>query len=71
MVNVCCIYAVYDFQVSCKIVHVPCGGEMATKSRELARHFETQGTPVMIGELRIVFVFLYLAVCSLGADRKW
>jgi len=25
---------------------------MATKARELARHFETQGTPVMIGKLQ-------------------
>jgi len=24
---------------------------MATKARELARHFETHGTPVMIGRL--------------------
>jgi hypothetical protein len=37
------------FQVTCKILHVSSGAEMATKARELASHFETQGTPVMIG----------------------
>jgi len=36
-------------QVSCKILHVTSGAEMASKARELAKHFETQGTPVMIG----------------------
>jgi len=28
---------------------VSSGEEMATKARELARHFDVQGTPVMIG----------------------
>lgn len=36
-------------QVSCKMLHVSSGAEMATKARELANHFETQETPVMIG----------------------
>jgi len=40
--------------VTCKIVHVSSGEEMATKARELARHFETQGTPVMIGALCLI-----------------
>ena len=31
---------------------------MATKARELARHFETQGTPVMIGALFQFFSFM-------------
>lgn len=40
------------------------GEEMATKARELARHFETQGTPVMIGALcqpQSIFVSTVLA----------
>lgn len=37
------------FAVSCKMLHVSSGAEMATKARELANHFETQETPVMIG----------------------
>ncbi|TKW28366.1 hypothetical protein SEVIR_3G313800v4 [Setaria viridis] len=35
--------------VSCKIINVRSGDELPEKCRELARHFETQGTPVMIG----------------------
>nr|CAB3465716.1 unnamed protein product [Digitaria exilis] len=34
---------------SCKIINVRSGDELPEKCRELARHFETQGTPVMIG----------------------
>ena len=37
-------------QVSCKMLHVSSGAEMATKARELANHFESQETPVMIGK---------------------
>ncbi|MQM01317.1 hypothetical protein Taro_034074 [Colocasia esculenta] len=35
--------------VSCKIINVRSGSELPEKCRELALHFETQGTPVMIG----------------------
>ncbi|KAL6623082.1 hypothetical protein ACP70R_032961 [Stipagrostis hirtigluma subsp. patula] len=34
---------------SCKIINVRSGDELPEKCRELAMHFETQGTPVMIG----------------------
>jgi hypothetical protein len=37
------------YGIMCKILHVPSGAEIATKARELARHFTTQGTPIMIG----------------------
>jgi len=40
---------------------VPSGGEMATKARELARHFDTQGTPVMIGEFCLPELVLLLS----------
>ncbi|GJN13389.1 hypothetical protein PR202_gb00083 [Eleusine coracana subsp. coracana] len=36
-------------QVNCKIINVRSGDELPEKCRELAMHFETQGTPVMIG----------------------
>ena len=36
-------------QVNCKILNVRSGSELPEKCRELALHFETQGTPVMIG----------------------
>ncbi|KAL6542002.1 hypothetical protein OROGR_011488 [Orobanche gracilis] len=35
--------------VSCKVINVRSGNELPEKCRELALHFETQGTPVMIG----------------------
>ena len=30
-------------------MHVGSGSELAQKGKELAKHFETQGTPMMIG----------------------
>ncbi|KAK3100729.1 hypothetical protein FSP39_024353 [Pinctada imbricata] len=35
--------------VTSKIIFVNAGSEMGTKGRELAVHFQTQGTPIMIG----------------------
>ncbi|XP_054805421.1 probable Ufm1-specific protease isoform X2 [Prosopis cineraria] len=35
--------------VTCKVINVRSGAELPEKCRELALHFETQGTPVMIG----------------------
>ncbi|KAJ3671714.1 hypothetical protein LUZ60_007793 [Juncus effusus] len=35
--------------VSCKIINVRSGDELPEKCRELANHFQTQGTPIMIG----------------------
>ncbi|KAL4363304.1 hypothetical protein GQ457_04G015280 [Hibiscus cannabinus] len=35
--------------VSCKVINVRSGSELPEKCRELAFHFETQGTPIMIG----------------------
>ncbi|XP_058462969.1 probable Ufm1-specific protease 2 [Malaya genurostris] len=36
-------------KVDSKIMHVSSGEDMAVKGSELAYHFETQGTPIMIG----------------------
>ncbi|XP_046377282.2 ufm1-specific protease 2-like [Haliotis rufescens] len=35
--------------VTCKIMNVSSGGDLASKGRELASHFTHQGTPIMIG----------------------
>ncbi|OMP02930.1 hypothetical protein CCACVL1_02660 [Corchorus capsularis] len=35
--------------VSCKVINVRSGSELPEKCRELALHFESQGTPIMIG----------------------
>ncbi|XP_010248750.1 PREDICTED: probable Ufm1-specific protease isoform X3 [Nelumbo nucifera] len=40
--------------VSCKVINVRSGAELPEKCRELALHFETQGTPVMIVQV-VVF----------------
>jgi hypothetical protein len=37
------------YGLSCKILRVSSGAELAYKGAELAHHFDTQGTPVMIG----------------------
>jgi len=37
------------YGITSKIIHVTSGTDLALKARELAYHFETQGTPVMIG----------------------
>jgi hypothetical protein len=36
--------------VTCKVMTVSRGDELPNKARELAHHFSTQGTPIMIGE---------------------
>eukprot|EP00850_Spirogloea_muscicola_P002027 SM000007S20987 [mRNA] locus=s7:1290729:1296304:+ [translate_table: standard] len=35
--------------VTCRILNIQSGADMPSKGRELAHHFDTQGTPVMIG----------------------
>ncbi|RWW11181.1 hypothetical protein GW17_00025225 [Ensete ventricosum] len=40
----------FYLQVSCKIINVRSGEELPEKCRELSIHFQTQGTPVMIGK---------------------
>ncbi|XP_059442922.1 probable Ufm1-specific protease isoform X2 [Corylus avellana] len=35
--------------VSCKVINVTSGAELPERCRELALHFENQGTPIMIG----------------------
>lgn len=37
--------------VTSKIMFVSSGAEMRSKGRDLLNHFQTQGTPVMIGRL--------------------
>ena len=37
--------------VTSKIMFVSTGAEMRAKGRDLLHHFQTQGTPIMIGEL--------------------
>jgi hypothetical protein len=39
--------------VDCKMLSVPRGSDLGEKARELQYHFETEGTPVMIGDDQI------------------
>jgi hypothetical protein len=48
-------------QVQCKFVYVATGDKMIEHARELARHFESQGTPVMIGAAAVVVVAVVVA----------
>ncbi len=34
--------------VTAKVITVASGAEMGTKSREIAQHFDNQGTPIMV-----------------------
>lgn len=45
----CHFHFVKILQVTSRIAFVSEGSELATKGRELAQHFQIQGTPVMIG----------------------
>jgi hypothetical protein len=38
-----------SYDVQCKMLAVPAGADVAAHVRALAAHFDTQGTPVMIG----------------------
>ena len=55
--------------VTSKIMFVSTGAEMRAKGRDLMHHFETQGTPIMIGELRILMSHDNFTVfCSFAED---
>eukprot|EP00009_Paramoeba_aestuarina_P017601 CAMPEP_0201533572 /NCGR_PEP_ID=MMETSP0161_2-20130828/53653_1 /ASSEMBLY_ACC=CAM_ASM_000251 /TAXON_ID=180227 /ORGANISM="Neoparamoeba aestuarina, Strain SoJaBio B1-5/56/2" /LENGTH=172 /DNA_ID=CAMNT_0047937675 /DNA_START=425 /DNA_END=940 /DNA_ORIENTATION=+ len=37
------------YGITCKVIHVNSGAEVPSKAREFAHHFETTGSPIMIG----------------------
>jgi hypothetical protein len=39
------------YGIDCKIMFISSGGEIANKARDIAKHFQTQGTPIMMGML--------------------
>ena len=43
----------YMTQITCKLLNVSRGGDMDSQARALARHFQQQGSPVMMGILYI------------------
>ena len=45
-----CYQLWFWFQIESKTLYVSSGSELANKGRELAQHFDSQGTPIMIGK---------------------
>lgn len=54
--------------VSCKILNVRSGAELPEKCRELALHFQTQGTPIMIGGGVLAYTLLGVDYNELTGD---
>jgi hypothetical protein len=57
--------------VPCKILNVNSGAELAEKGRELAHHFETQGTPIMVGGGVLAYTLLGIDFNPLTGDIKF
>jgi Ufm1-specific protease 2 len=47
--------------VQCKYIIANTGPELQTKGREIARHFDEQGTPIMMGGGKLAFTILGIA----------
>ncbi|CDP15077.1 unnamed protein product [Coffea canephora] len=54
--------------VSCKVINVRSGAELPEKCRELALHFDTQGTPVMIGGGVLAYTLLGVDYNEVSGD---
>lgn len=48
--------------VTCRVMRVESGWDIPSRARELAAHFATQGTPVMIGGGMLAFTLLGVRV---------
>lgn len=57
--------------VDSKILHVSSGGDLSSKGSELALHFETQGTPIMIGGGVLAHTILGIDFNSQTGDIKF
>lgn len=57
--------------VTSKILHVSRGAEMESKGRELAQHFDTQGSPVMVGGGVLAWTILGVARDSRTGETKF
>ncbi|KAH7528303.1 hypothetical protein FEM48_Zijuj05G0058400 [Ziziphus jujuba var. spinosa] len=54
--------------VSCKVLNVRSGAELPEKCRELALHFENQGTPIMIGGGVLAYTLLGVDYNEVSGD---
>ncbi|XP_017100416.2 probable Ufm1-specific protease 2 [Drosophila bipectinata] len=57
--------------VDSKILHVSTGAELATVASELAMHFQTQGTPVMIGGGVLAHTIIGVDYCVQSGQVKF
>jgi len=65
-------YALEHFTgISSRIMHVSAGSEIALKGRELAYHFDTQGSPVMIGGGVLAYTILGVQFDSVTGDTHF
>ncbi|XP_057971758.1 probable Ufm1-specific protease isoform X2 [Malania oleifera] len=58
----------FDDSVSCKVINVRSGAELPEKCRELALHFENQGTPIMIGGGVLAYTLLGVDYNDVSGD---
>lgn len=54
--------------VASKVITVPSGADIPSRAREFARHFETQGTPIMIGGGVLAYTLLGIDYNELTGD---
>ncbi|KAM7273681.1 hypothetical protein ACFE04_028345 [Oxalis oulophora] len=54
--------------VTCKVMNVRSGAELPERCRELALHFETQGTPIMIGGGVLAYTLLGVDYSETSGD---
>ena len=57
--------------VTSKMMYVPSGAEMASKGRELLHHFQTQGTPIMIGGGVLAHTIIGVDFCETSGDSRF
>jgi hypothetical protein len=53
------------FGVDCRFIYVPSGAELGDHARALCHHFDTEGTPVMMGQCSSCIHLFLCSVCAL------
>lgn len=57
--------------VDSKIMHIPSGSEMWTLATDIGAHFQTQGTPIMIGGGVLAHTIIGIHQCSHTGQVKY
>jgi hypothetical protein len=58
------------FQTTCRILNVNSGAQIGTLASQLARHFDENGSPVMIGGGVLAYTLLGVFVPEGGPDKR-